>query len=41
MKLRPLLLSALASVVDQIAVVLATHKERERVNQLRVLVQII
>ena len=33
LNLRPSLLSALAAVVDQIAVVLAADKERERVNE--------
>ena len=41
MKLRPPLLSALASVVDQIAVVLAADKERKSVNEFQILIQII
>ena len=41
MKLRPSLLSTLASVVDQTAVVLAADKERKSVNELRVLIHII
>ena len=40
MNLRPSLLSALASVVDQISVVLVADKEQECVNELRVLIQI-
>ena len=40
-KLRPSLLSALASVVDHIFVVLAADKDWECVNELRVLIQII
>ena len=41
MKLRPSLLSALTSVVDQVAVVLAADKERDCVNELGVLIQIL
>ena len=36
MNLRPSLLSALASVVDQISVVLVADKEQEGVNELTV-----